>query len=206
MNFGILAIASLGIGMHSKGALQFTRMYVEGCSCAAPCPCEITGLSMGCQGVGGFAISHGTFEGADVSGVKFAYATTPGCWVICYVDAPTKAKRTAGAALAKTAFGGWGKMGDVKTAAIALAGSHGKYTLTVDCGTTMSPTTEPFFGLDKSKPMTYSNIHSVLHPTVIQAKTVSCKFHDGDKTFSIKGTNAYYNSAIKTQGVLGAGG
>src|SRR5450631_2816929 len=114
MNLAIIAMTTVGLGTHHAGAVQFTGMYVEGCSCSAPCPCEITGLSMGCQGVGGFSIAHGSFEDADVSGVKFAYATTPGDWVICYVDAPDAARRTAGAALAKAAFGGWGKMGEVK--------------------------------------------------------------------------------------------
>ena len=209
MNLAMLAITAVGFTAHHgaalKGDVQFDGMYVEGCSCSAPCPCEITGLSMGCQGVGGFSIGHGSFEGADVSGVKFAYATTPGDWVICYVDASTEAKRSAGAALAKAAFGAWGKMGDVKTAPIELNGSGGKYTLTVDDGKIMSLTTEPFFGLDKTKPITYSNINSVVHPQVMQAKTLVCTFHDGDKKFEIKGSNAYYNPAMKVHGVLGGG-
>ena len=70
------------------------------------------------------------------------------------------------------------------------------------CG---SHTTEPFFGLNKSKPITYLNINSVMHPTVMRAKTVVCTFHDGDKTFELKGSNAYYNPAMKVHGVLGGG-
>jgi hypothetical protein len=212
MSFTMLLLASMTVTSHLKAAthsrahVRFAGMYVEGCSCAPPCPCEIVGLSMGCQGVGGFSIASGEFDGADLSGVKFAYATTPGDWVVCYVDAPTASKRAAGAALAKAAFGGWGKMGPVKDASIAIHGSGGTYTLSVNGGRTMSLTTKPFFGLDKTKPITYSNINSVMHPKVMQAKTVSCTFHDGDKAFHIKGTNAYYNPALKVNGALGAGG
>lgn len=198
----IIPLASHGA---AKGSIQFEGMYVEGCSCSAPCPCEIVGLKMGCEGVGGFSIDHGTFEGKDVSGVKFAYATAPGNWVTCYVDAPTAEKRAAGAALAKTAFGGWGKMGPVKSAPIEIVASHGKFTLTIDGGRIMKLTTEPFLGLDKSKPITYSNINSVLHPEVMQAKTVHCTFHDGGKTFTLADSNAYYNPSLRVDGVLAGG-
>lgn len=193
-------------GLHGvKPDVKFDGMYVEGCGCSAPCPCEIVGIKMGCQGVGGFSISHGSFQGADVSGVRFAYATTPGDWVVCYVDAPTASKRAAGAALAKAAFHGWGKMGDVKSAPIAIHGSAGRYTLTVSGGKIMSLKTEPYLGLDKSKPIVYSNINSVLHPSVMQAKTTTCTYHDGDKSFELKGSNAYYNPALRVHGVLAGG-
>lgn len=204
MNLATLLIPLMGFGA-PKGAVQFDGMYVEGCSCSAPCPCEIVGIKMGCQGVGAFSISGGDFEGADLAGVKFAYATTPGDWVVCYVDAPNDAKRRAGAALAMAAFGAWGKMGPVKQAAIAIEGSRGKYTVSVDRGSIMTFTTEPFPGLDKTKPITYSNINSVLHPSVMQAKTMTCTFHDGDKSFELKDSNAYYNPALRVHGVLGGG-
>jgi hypothetical protein len=182
--------------------IRFDGMYVEGCSCHPPCPCEITGLEEGCQGVGGFSITRGTFEGKDLSGVKFAYATAPGSWVTCYVDAPTQAKKAAGTALVKAAFGGWGKMGPVKAAHIGIQGSGGTYKLTVDGGSIMSLKTGPYPGLDKSRPITYSNINSVMHPVVMQAKTITCDFHDGDKTFNLKDSNAYYNPAIRVKGKL----
>ncbi len=202
MSVAMLIIALAGSSAHN-GSLRYDGMYVESCSCPAPCPCELTGISMGCEGVGAFSIASGRFEGADLSGVKFAYATKPGSWVQCYVDAPTKEKRAAGAALAKSAFKDWGKMGAVKDAKIDITGSAGKYTMMVDGGKIMALTTSPVNGLNKKKPMTYSNINSVLHPVVMQAKTVKCAYHDGDKKFDLKGTNAYYNPTIKANGKLG---
>src|SRR5579859_2570557 len=150
MSLGMLLVALTGLTPH-KAMVHFDGMYVEGCSCSPPCPCEITGVKMGCQGVGGFAIKHGTFEGSDISGIKLAYAVAPGDWVICYIDAPTAAKKKAGAALAKAAFNAWGKMEPVKNAPISIHGSGGKYTLTVGGGEIMKLTTTPWAGLNKSK-------------------------------------------------------
>lgn len=198
-----IALAILAAGTsHAGSRVQFDGMYVEGCSCAPPCPCEIVGLEMGCQGVGGFVISRGALQGADLSGVKIAYATAPGSWVNCYVDAPTEAKRRAGTALAKAAFGAWGKMGPVRVVPISIKGAKGTYALTVDGGRIMSLKTAPFSGLDPAKPITYSNINSLMHPVVMQAKTTACTFHDGERTFTLKGTNAYYNAKLKVNGVL----
>jgi len=95
-------------------------------------------------------------------------------------------------------------MGPVKNAPIAITGSGGTYTLSVDGGSVMSLKTVPFPGLDKGKPITYSNINSVMHPVVMQAKTASCSYHDGDKTFTLKDSNAYYNASLRANGVLGA--
>ncbi len=38
-------------------------------------------------------------------------------------------------------------------------------------------------------------------PVVMQAKTVTCTFHDGGKTFSLKGSNAYNNASMRVNGV-----
>src|SRR5205807_6337661 len=35
--------------------------FVEGCSCSGPCPCELTGVAHGCNGVGGVAVTSGTY-------------------------------------------------------------------------------------------------------------------------------------------------
>lgn len=199
LSFAISAVVTLNT---APMPLEFEGMYVEGCSCMAPCPCELTGLAMGCEGVGAFSFGRGKFNGADISGVKMAYATAPGDWVVGYVDAPSEAKRKAGAALCKAAFGAWGKMGDVKSAKISITGSKGNYILNVNNGAVMTLKTEPTLGGNKMTPITYSNINSVLHPTVMQANAVSCTFNDEGHKFEIHGRNGYFNSSLKVNGKL----
>lgn len=201
---GGLAAASLAApdSISGKAAIKFKGMYVEGCSCSAPCPCELVGVRMGCEGVGAFQFDRGTFAGKDLSGVKMAYAVVPGEWVKCYVDAPTAAKRAAGIAMAETAFKDWGTMLKSEAAKIAITGKAGKYTVTVNGGSVMKLTTEPAIGLDKKGPIQISNINSVLHPTVMQGKTVLCTFNDDGKSFEVKGTNAYFNPMLNVDGAL----
>lgn len=195
-----LVVSAMSVVAIAPKALEYEGMYVEGCSCTAPCPCELTGVAMGCEGVGAFSFTRGKFNGADISGVRMAYATAPGDWVVGYVDAPNEAKRKAGAALCKAAFSSWGKMGDVKSSKISIVGSSGKYVLTV--GKIMSLKTEPTIGGDKKSPITYSNINSPMHPIVMQGNTILCTFNDEGHKFEIRGRNAYFNPSIKVKGSL----
>ncbi len=39
--------------------LTWEGLYVEGCSCAPPCPCELVGVAMGCEGVGVIVFQKG---------------------------------------------------------------------------------------------------------------------------------------------------
>ena len=57
----MLAIALLGIAVltapraiaaGAKSAYSAAGTFVEGCSCNAPCPCQLTGVAHGCTGVG----------------------------------------------------------------------------------------------------------------------------------------------------------
>ncbi|KAA0226235.1 DUF1326 domain-containing protein [Fimbriimonadia bacterium ATM] len=187
-----------------KGQLQYEGYYVEGCSCSAPCPCELTGVAMGCEGVGGFYFRRGTFEGQDISGTRMAYAVAPGSWVICYVDAPTEAKRAAVASLARTAFAAWGKMEAVKATSIQVSAANGNLSMKINGGAICTLTAKPFLGMDKKNPIKISNINSVLHPEVWQATVETCTFNDGGHQFEIKGSNAYYNPTIKVSGSLSA--
>lgn len=196
-----LAVCAVSLGP-AKGELDYEGMYVEGCSCAAPCPCELTGVEMGCEGVGGFSVTRGTYNGQSISGVRFAYAVAPGSWVTCYVDAPAGAKRNAATALVTDAFKSWGEMGPVKYAAISIAGANGRYALKVNGGATMSLTTEPVLGGNKKSAIEYHNINSVLHPIVMQAKVVHCSYKDGEHSFELKDSNAYFNANIKAKGNL----
>jgi hypothetical protein len=182
-----------------KNKLVMNGRYVEGCSCGMPCPCELTGVQMGCEGVGGFEISSGSINGMKLDGVKIAYATAPGKWVTCYVDAKTEAGRMAGETLCKAAFSTWGEMGPVKTATITISGKPGEYTLKVDGGAVAELTTTSVSGGDKKGPMVYSNINSPLHPVVMQAKTVKCTYSDEGKSFTVEDGNAYFNSSLKVK-------
>lgn len=182
--------------------LRMNGVYVEGCSCAPPCPCELTGVAMGCEGVGFFSIQNGSFAGASVSGVRFAYATKPGDYVIGYVDAPNAAKRKAGENLIRTAFKDWGKMEAVRSAKIAITGSGGTYSATVDGGKVCSLTTKPILGSDKRHPIVIDNINSPLHPQVKQGRIVKCSYTDGDHHFDIEGQNAYFNDRLNVKSQL----
>jgi hypothetical protein len=186
----------------AKASIKFSGKYVEGCNCAPPCPCELVGVRMGCEGVGGFEVTKGTFNGKDISGIRFAYAVVPGEWIKGYVDAPTAAKRNAGMELVKAAFKDWGKMLPPAAAKVSITGSGGRYTLTVNGGSIMKLTTEPVLGLDKKSPITISNINSVLHPIVKQGRVVKCSYSDDGKSFEIEGTNAYFNSSLSINGSL----
>lgn len=209
MTFGLIATAAYITTVAAnvpavKDQLHFEGYYLEGCSCSAPCPCELTGVAMGCEGVGGFYFRRGTFGGQEISGVRMAYAVAPGSWVICYVDAPTEAKRAAAASLARTAFASWGKMEAVKAASIQLSASNGNLSMKINGGAICTLIAKPVLGLDKKNPIKISNINSVLHPEVWQATVVSCTFNDGDHQFEIKGSNAYYNPVLKVSGTLSA--
>ena len=203
----LLAVLTLGIsfatGGHrhaGKSAFKVSGMYFEGCSCAGPCPCELTGVTMGCQGVGLFTFNAGsTFNGQSLAGVKTAYAVAPGSWVTVYVDAPA-AKRAAAAAFMKAALAGFGPIESVTNTSISITGSNGAYSGTV--GKVMTIKTVAVLGLDGKTPLTYSNIKDPVHPVIMQGKTVSCTYKDGKHKFDLKDTNAYFNTHITSSGKL----
>src|SRR4051794_6944000 len=70
----------------AKSPFTVAGTYVEGCSCSAPCPCQLTGVAHGCNGVGAITLTSGSYRGVALNGVKIAYATVPGEWVRLYVD------------------------------------------------------------------------------------------------------------------------
>ena len=51
-------------------------------------------------------------------------------------------------------------------------------------------------------PITISNIHDAVHPTVMQGQTVSGTYHDGTRSFTLKGTNSYFTDRMKSKGKL----
>ena len=150
---------------------------------------------MGCEGVGAFQFDSGSFSGMNISGCKMAYAVAPGDYIVFYVDAPNAAKHKAVDDLCKTAFKGWGKM-TFRTGKIAIHGSNGGYSFDVDGGKVMSLKMSPTLGADKKSAMTYSNINSAMHPTVMQGKVLSGMFSGEGKSFTLKDTNAYFNNRL----------
>jgi hypothetical protein len=190
------------LGDDAKQPFSATGTFVEGCSCSAPCPCQLTGVAHGCTGVGAMAFTGGTFQGQSLAGTKIVYATTPGDWVRLYVDAPNPQQLAAAEAFGRAVYSAFGKIESVKPAHIALAGSAGRYTVSVDNGKIMRLATEPVLGGDGRTPIAISNIHDPIHPTVLQAKTVSGSYDDGDHSFTLKDSNSYFNDRMKSKGKL----
>ena len=179
---------------------ELVGSYVEGCSCSAPCPCELTGVAMGCEGIGVFDIKKGSFQGKDMSGCRTAYATAPGQYLVLYIDAPTDAKRAAAEGFMKKYFGPFGELKGVHSATIKVTVGAKKQFANVDGGSVMSIESHSVLGMDKMSAMTYSNINSAVHPTVMQSKVVTCSFNDGERSFKLEGSNAYFNPALNSKG------
>jgi len=77
-----------------KAPYKLAGTSTETCACRIPCACELTGdVPSTCQGVGAYAITTGSYAGADLSGVKLAYATKPSEWVRVYIVAPDPSRR-----------------------------------------------------------------------------------------------------------------
>ncbi len=190
--------------MTSKHTFKLSGTYVETCACSPPCSCELTGdLEPGCIGAGALAISAGSFDGADLSGVRVAFATLPGNWVRLYVDAPSSIKRSTAQSFVKSVFAVWGEIEAVKDAKIEATGADGFYSVKVNEGKVMAFEVEPVLGGDGDGQVVHSNTLSVLSPTFKQAKKVSCVFEDGDRAFTLEdGRNAYFNDKVMSEGEL----
>ena len=200
---GVIALAHAGTAVAAdKLPFHARGMYVEGCSCSAPCTCQLTGIEPMCQGVNAIVLTGGRYEGVDLAGAKIAFATAAGKWVRLYVDARDSKQHDAAVAFAKAYAKDFGKIEDVKDAKVDVEGKDGKYTLKVDDGKIMSLTTEPVLGGDGRTPLAYSNVHDTLHPTVKQGKTVGGSYNDGGHVFQLKDSNAYFQDAFNTKGNL----
>jgi len=198
----LVTVAALALAEGQK-PYSLAGTYVEGCSCSLVCSCNLTGKFMGgCQGVGALSLTSGKFNGQDLAGAKIAAAMAPGSWVRLYVDAKNPKQKAAVSELASTAFGAYGKVESVKDAKVDLSGSDGKYTVTVDGGKVMKLSTEPFFGLDKKTPVSHSNVMDPFNPTIYQGTTVSCSYQDEAHSFTLEGSNSYFNPNMKSEGKL----
>jgi hypothetical protein len=196
---GVTTLNTSTSAVQEKQDFTVDGEYVEGCSCMGVCPCELTGVKSGCQGVGALKLTSGSYMGTDLSDVKIAYATLPGTWVRLYVDA-SDAQRPAAEAFGKAVYAPFGKIEAVKPAKIAFEGEDGKYTVSVDGGRTMQLSTVPVMGGDNKTPIAHSNTKDLLNPTFLQGKTVSARYHDGRHSFTLKDTNSYFNNQMHSSG------
>lgn len=183
-----------------KATFTATGMMVDVCNCSSPCACELTGPNMSCEGLGVISFTGGAFKGQPVAGAKVAYALSAGEWFHLYVDAKNPKVAKAAADLAAAEFAGFGKMEPTTNATVAITGTGGKYTVSVNGGKIMKFTTEPVMGGDKKSPVMYSNTHSKLSPSFLQGKVTSGTYADGGHTISLSGTNAYFNDKLKSSG------
>jgi len=199
--FAGLTVAT-GTPAAEKQEYSVAGEYVEGCSCAAVCPCELTGIKMGCLGVGAMKLTSGTYMGVDLTDAKIAYATMPGKWVRIYVDAKNPAQAKAARAFGSSVYKDWGKIERVSSAKIAFGGADGKYNVAVNGGATMRLTTVPVLGADNKTAVTHSNVKDTLNTTFYQGKTITSTYHDGARSISLKGTNSFFNSQMQSSGKI----
>jgi hypothetical protein len=175
--------------------------YVEACSCKPPCPCELTGANMSCEGVGAYDFEKGKYAGEDFSGTRVAYSLHIGKEVHLYIDAPDAKKRAAAEKFARAALAAFGPVKGVHEAKIEITGKDGNYTFKVDGGKVLSCTTSPVLGGDHKNPIKHENTLDAVNPVMYQGLCESCTYVQGDNKITLeKGRNAYFNQHMKTNG------
>jgi hypothetical protein len=187
----------------AKADFSVEGMFVDCCSCAPPCPCEVTEVMVGCEGVGVHHFSGGQIAGDDLAGVKIAHAKAVGEWVNLYIDAKDEKRRAAAERFGRAAFAGFGPIKEVRAARIEISGADGRYAVTVDGGKVMKFETEPVVGGDGRNPVGYTNIKNAVNPNVYQGKCVSASYSDGDKKVTLgKGRNSHFHPKLKSSGKI----
>jgi len=176
--------------------------FVDGCSYSAPCACDLIGqLSKGCQGFGALVLGKGSsYRGVDLSSAKIVYAEILCEWVRIYIDAKNEKQKSAALEFTKEYYKNDGKLEASTSARIDLDRKNRFYTIKVNCGEIMSFTTEPILGGDKKTPIVYNNTPNMLYPTNMQGRTNSGMFRDGDRTFQMKNSNAFFNAYLRSEG------
>ena len=199
----ILASAMLAAPAFSEGKKPFTVRgeFIDSCSCAIGCSCPMGSIESGCQGIGVMVIRSGKYAGDDMSGAKIAYAVAPGKWVRAYVDAPA-GKAEAASAFAAVALAGFGKVEFVKLAHVAVSGSNGIYTYSVNDGKIMKGSTRMVVGGDGHSPIVHANLPDPLNDKFAQGRTVSGSYSDAGRAFTLKGSNSYFNTKLNRSGKL----
>jgi hypothetical protein len=118
------------------------------------------------------------------------------------VDAPDAAKAQAAEAFAASALAGFGKVEFVKPARIDVSGSKGNYTYAVNGGKIMNGSTRMVAGGDGRSPIVHANLPDPLNDRIAQGKTISGSYRDAGRSFTLKGSNSYYNDRLNKTGKL----
>ena len=146
-------------------------------------------------------LSSGRYHGTNLAGTKIAYATVPGEWVRLYVDTPRPGQQQAASAFARAVYTAFGPIEAVKPAKIGSAAREAGIRLggwwqdhEVHHGAVL--------GGDKRTPISISNIHDPLHPTVMQGKTINGTYQDGERSFTLKDSNSYFTDRMRSRGQL----
>ncbi len=206
MNHKLLLVGvSSAFGAFSFAApkpYQFEGTYVEGCACPVACVCDINGaMAKGCNVVGAMLISHGAYGGKSLSGCQVSYIASSG-WVKVFYHVPKKSQVGALNDWVKAYFSGFGKVESFEPAKIALKGTGGSYTLTVNDGATASVQTKPVVGGDGKTPVVYSNYPDPMIPVIMQGRTVTGAYKASAGGFQLKDSNAFFNPHWKTSGKI----
>ena len=196
--------AFAGSPAFARQNFNITGEYIEGCSCSPPCGCVMTGLEMGCQGVGALRIDSGSYGGVDLAGVRIAYGLAPAKWVRGYVMAKNPAQQKAAESFAAAWLKSFGKVESIVPAPVTIAGKNGSFTVWVDDagGKRLYLVTRSVRGGDQHSPITHTNINDALSTVFYQAITVTGSYHDGGHAFKLKESNAYYNPGVNKSGKM----
>lgn len=180
---------------------RIDTQFVESCSCKDVCVTEITGRDAGCHGLGAMHFTHGKYGGKDFSGASAAFAWDSGKWVRIFVDA-SGSKRAAVTEFMKAALADWGKLEPIQTASIKIFKSGKDYRLEIGGGKLGKSVISPVFGGDGKTAVTHTNLTSPLHSTLMQGATASAALLDVGHSFTLSGTNGFYNMHSVMKGRL----
>jgi len=200
MNAALALTLLASAHIHPAHTYSYKGVFLEGCSCQDVCVTEITGKDAGCHGFGAIEFKKGSFDGADFSGTRVAFAWDSAKWVRIYVDAPDT-KRKAATQFMTTMLKDWGALEGVTAAKISLAKSHDEWKFSVNDGAVATMEMKPVFGGDGKTPVEHSNLASPFHRSLSQAVTVNASFADAHP-FVLQGTNAFFNAACEMKGTL----
>jgi hypothetical protein len=199
----VVAITGQGVFQQPAAESPFSihATFVEGCTCPVlACPCDLTGVSNGCKGMGAILIHSGVYQNTDLAGARIAFSMMRGQWVKVFVDGRDKDQKAAAEAFAREALKDYGPVRWAQPGKVDFVGQGGDYLVTVNDGHVMQMMTEPVIGGDGRTPILHSNTRDRLNPTLCQGKVSKAHYDDGEETFSLEGSNAYFDETMLAAG------